>query len=150
MKKQAIEVLSLNDLPDLSNFYVSLDTEIKFKLKLDNTKLIYPINIIHEQPNYNTEIQIKIALLNNSYLEIPVNITIKKGAIKSSTNFNAIIFILDQKSKVKITPALHIYEKEINGASHGLIVKNIKRKDTYYLESRGIDFDTAKNLIIGF
>lgn len=150
MKKQIIEVLSLKNLPDLSNFYINSDTEIKFKLKLNNKKLIYPINMIHELPNYNTEIQIKIALLKNSYLEIPVNIIIKKGAIKSATNFNAVIFVLDQKSKVKITPALHIYEKEINGASHGLIIKNIKRKDTYYLESRGIDFKTAKNLIIGF
>lgn len=148
--EDVFEIKTIKELPDLSHFIVKQNTKIDIKLKLKNQKLIYQINIIHNQPNLLSEIKIKIALFKNSYLEIPVNITIQKNAIDSFTSFNATVFILDEQSKAKVTPGLHIFEKEIKGASHGLIIKNIKKRDTYYLQSRGFTFEESKNLIIGF
>ena len=118
-------------------------------MKLIDKKIIKPIQIIHSKPNLTSNINIKIALYGNSSIEMPVEIIVNKGATGTSTNFKATVFLMSEKAKANVTPGLFIHEKDILSAGHGVVIKNIKEKDTLYLQSRGIERGEAREMVVG-
>lgn len=149
MSKILIE--NLNDLEalDLSNFEVTDDIDIEIKFKVFDEKIVKPIKIIHSEPDLQSKIYIKLALYGKASVEIPVEIWVKEGAKNTSTNFKALIYLMTNSARANITPGLFIHEKEIASAGHGVVIKSIKDKDTFYLQSRGIPNQAAKELIVG-
>jgi len=147
---KTISIKTLEDLQklDLNNFTVTEDIEIHISLKIIDKKVNYPIVIKHNQPDLVSNIKIKAALYGNSELIMPVEIIVNHGAKNTKTGFNAIVYILSSEARARITPGLFIHEKEILGAGHGLIIKNIKDRDTVYLESRGIQKSEAREMIV--
>ncbi len=145
-----IEIRTLDQLHsiDLSNFEVIEDTEIDIQLRLIDTELQYPISITHEIPDLLSSIRIKIALFGKSKVTIPVQIRVKKGARGTSTGFKALVYQMSPHAHANITPGLFIEERNINAASHGVVIKNIKDKDLLYLRSRGIERERAREMII--
>jgi Fe-S cluster assembly scaffold protein SufB len=57
---------------------------------------------------------------------------------------------MSPQARALVTPGLFIEEKNIQGAGHGVVIKNIKDKDLYYLQARGISKTEARELIIPF
>ncbi len=150
-KMREIRIKKLEDLKalDISSHEVVEDIDIEITLKLVNQNISFPINIFHSKPNLSSRIFIKIALYGNSKADIPVEILVNEGAKGTSTNFKALVYLMDEKAKANITPGLLIHEKDIASAGHGVVIKNIKEKDTFYLQSRGIEKELAKELIVG-
>ena len=72
--------------------------------------------------------------------------TIKKGAKGSKTRQNAKIMVFDELSKAIAKPVLKIDENEIE-ASHGASVGKISDEQMFYLTSRGLTEEVAKELI---
>lgn len=72
--------------------------------------------------------------------------TIKNGSKGSKTRQNAKIMVFDQLSKAIAKPVLKIDENEIE-ASHGASVGKINDEHMFYLTSRGLTEDQAKELI---
>ena len=72
--------------------------------------------------------------------------TIKKGAKGSKTRQNAKIMVFDEISKAIAKPVLKIDENEIE-ASHGASVGKINDEHMFYLTSRGLTEEQAKELI---
>lgn len=138
------------NLPDLSNFEVTEDIEINFIARITDESIFYPIKILHKIPNLSLKFHVKLALFSKANIKMPVEIIVEKGAINTATNFKATVFLMDKYAKAEITPGLFIHEKNILNAGHGVIIKNVKPKDTFYIQSRGIDFNKARDLIIGF
>jgi len=134
---------------DLQSFEVTEDIDIQIKLKLVDQKIEYPINIFHKKKDLKSNLNIKVVLYGNSELKMPIEMKVVEGATGTSTNLRAIVYILSDKSKAQITPGLLIHEKEINSAGHAVIIKNIKDKDTVYIQSRGIEKNVAKEIIVG-
>jgi Fe-S cluster assembly protein SufD len=134
---------------DISDFNIAEDTSIDIKLKLVDELLEYPIKVIHSKPNLTSNIKVKIAIYGKGNLKMPVEIWVKEGAINTSTNFKALVYLLSNDARAEVTPGLFIHEKNIQSAGHGVIIKNIKDKDTFYLRSRGIEKEMAKELIVG-
>ena len=71
---------------------------------------------------------------------------ILKGSIKSKTQQNAKIMVFDKASNAIAKPILKIDENDIE-ASHGAVVGKINDEHLFYLTSRGISENEAKELI---
>jgi Fe-S cluster assembly scaffold protein SufB len=115
---------------------------------LNDKDFISNLKVFHTKPNLSSNIELKFVLYGKSKVELPVEITVNKGAINTSTNFHALVYLMDNEAKANITPSLFIHEKNIHKAGHGLVIKNIKPKDTIYFQSRGIDDDSAKKMLV--
>lgn len=148
MKEILIQTIEELKSYDFENFEVTEDIEINIRLKLIDEKVEYPIKIFHKRKNLTSNLNIKAALYGNSELKMPIEMKVEDGATGTSTNLKALIFLLSDKAKAQVTPGLLIHEKNIQSAGHGVIIKNIKDKDTVYIESRGIEKEVAKELII--
>jgi Fe-S cluster assembly scaffold protein SufB len=143
-----INITNIENPYDLKDFEVHEDTTINFISRIYDKSFELPIKIIHRKPDLSSNITIRIALFGQSQVRIPVEIYVVKGAVNTYTNFKASVFIMSNESKADITPSLFIHEKAIRGAGHSLVIKNIKQKDTLYLQSRGIKFEKARDLIM--
>ncbi len=143
-----INITDIENLYNLKNFEVSEDTAINFLSRIYDKSVEFPIKIVHRKPDLSSSIIIRIAMFGKSQIHIPVEIYVEKGAVNTYTNFKATVFIMSDESKAHITPSLFIHEKSIRGAGHSLVIKNIKSKDTLYLQSRGIKFEKARDMII--
>ena len=71
---------------------------------------------------------------------------IMKNSIKSKTQQNAKIMVFDEASNAIAKPILKIDENEIE-ASHAAVVGKINDEHLFYLTSRGISEQEAKELI---
>lgn len=71
---------------------------------------------------------------------------IYKGSIKSKTQQNCRIMVFDEKSIAVAKPILRIDENDLE-ASHAAIVGKINDEHLFYLTSRGLTEETAKELI---
>ena len=72
--------------------------------------------------------------------------TINKGAIKSKTQQNCKIMVFDEASNAIAKPILKIDENDLE-ASHGAVVGKINDEHLFYLTSRGLSEENAKELI---
>lgn len=69
-----------------------------------------------------------------------------KGSIKSKTQQNCKIMVFDEESDATAKPILKIDENDLE-ASHGAVVGKINDEHLFYLESRGLSEEVAKELI---
>ena len=69
-----------------------------------------------------------------------------KGAVKSKAQQNCRIMVFDEASNAIAKPILKIDENDLM-ASHGAVVGKINDEHLFYLTSRGISEETAKELI---
>lgn len=148
---KSIEIKNIEDLKrlDLSNFKVEEDVEFDIKLRLYNENFEYPIKLIHEKKGLSSKISIKLALFGKSFIKIPTEIHVKKNAIDTATGFKALVLLMSPQARATVTPGLFIEEKNILSASHGVVIKNIKDKDLVYLRARGIEKQSAREMIVG-
>ena len=91
-----------------------------------------------------------MGLFGKSKVKMPVVIFVKEGAKETSTKFKANVLLMSPNSYANITPGLFIHEKNIQSAGHGVVIKNVKDKDLYYLRARGINKNDAREIIVGF
>ena len=55
--------------------------------------------------------------------------------------------MLTKDTKMHTRPILDIHTKEIE-CSHGCTISNINKEHMYYLQSRGFDKDSAKDILV--
>lgn len=146
-----IEVKNLNDLIELNleNHDNCFDISITGTVVLHQITGILPIKITHRMPNTSFHFNVKFIVYENVDFEIPVEIRVEKGAIGVSTSFHALVYNLNSTSKLKVVPGMFIYEKNINSAAHGVVIKNLTRKDLIYFLARGVSENDAKNYVLG-
>lgn len=69
-----------------------------------------------------------------------------KGSVKSNAQQNCKIMVFDEASNAVAKPILKIDENDLV-ASHGAVIGKINDEHLFYLTSRGLSEDTAKELI---
>ena len=84
--------------------------------------------------------------LDDGFLTFSGISEIKKGAYKSITKQNAKIMVFDEKSRGIAKPILKIDEHDIE-ANHAAVVGKINDDHLFYLKSRGLNEQKAKELI---
>ena len=72
---------------------------------------------------------------------------IKKSANKSSNIQKATLFVMDKTSKVECKPILLIDTDDVK-ASHANALGEISEESLFYLQSRGIELDRARKMIV--
>lgn len=83
---------------------------------------------------------------NESFMHFKGDSHIQKGSIRSKAHQSAKIMVFDEKCHAKANPILKIDENDIE-ASHAAVVGKVNEEHMYYLCSRGINENDAKQLI---
>lgn len=123
------------------NSVVNLNTSI-----ISQGNNIYKLNIYHNSNNTISNTKIHGVSYDNSKIIIENNGYIPKGSYQSILKQdNKIILMGDNNSKIE--PNLFIDEYDVE-ASHGAYIGKFEDEVLFYLNSRGIDYNTSYNLLI--
>ena len=103
--------------------------------------------MIHLAPYTKSNIVSKSIASNGGNATYRGTVRISKNAIHSISNVKCDTIILDKKSKSDTIPT-NIVDNESSYLEHEATVSKIEEDKLFYLMSRGIDEDKAKELII--
>ena len=103
--------------------------------------------MIHLAPNTTSDIISKSIALNGGDATYRGCVHICRDAINSHSNVKCDTIILDSKSKSDTIPK-NIIENESSTINHEATVSKISKEKLFYLQSRGITEERAKELII--
>ena len=115
-------------------------------LGADNDKKVFNINFNHVAKNTTGVMSNYGVVEDESMMHFKGISHIKNGSIKSKTHQSAKIMVFDPKCHAKANPILKINENDIE-ASHAAIVGKVNDEHMFYLCSRGISENDAKQLI---
>jgi Fe-S cluster assembly scaffold protein SufB len=146
--------LIVNQICNIKNIDQNINIELNginsrieyyFSTISNNTKK-YKINVYHNNINTKSTIYSRGISLNQSTLEFDINGYIKKGSMNTCLNQDSkIIMLQDNKSVIK--PNLYIDEDKVE-AKHSAVVGRFSEEELFYLRSRGLDYNTAINLLV--
>jgi Fe-S cluster assembly protein SufD len=105
------------------------------------------ITVHHQAENTKSNIIIKSALKDTSSVFFDGLIKIEKGAKGTNAWLAAHLLLLSQKARGIAVPNLEILENDIK-AGHATTVGRINDLELFYLMSRGIPEEEAKQLIV--
>ncbi|MGP1413657.1 MAG: SufD family Fe-S cluster assembly protein [Bacillales bacterium] len=137
-----------------SNFILNINlegnqskTEFNFSSIINNfTSKKYLINFNHINVNTSSIVKGYGIVLKESNFNCDVISTINDKCINSSTNQNVKVILIDEKSKGKVCPIMNIYCDDVI-ANHSCAIGHINNEHLYYLNTRGISENKAKELI---
>jgi Fe-S cluster assembly protein SufD len=101
----------------------------------------------HIAPRATSDVMFKGALQGESRTVFRGNVFVHRDAIGTSTDENNRSLILTKGARADATPFLEIECSDIT-AGHGSATGQIDARHLYYLQSRGIDRETALRLIV--
>ena len=106
-------------------------------------KLSIEINHLAPQPHSNC--CVKAILEQASKLQFVGNVYIQKEAEEAVAHQRNLNHILDPDSRVISLPNLHVFNRKIE-ASHGTATQPIPEETLFYLRSRGLSLEQAKQV----
>lgn len=115
-------------------------------LSAENDKKEFSVSFIHNAKNTYAEMNNYGVCIENSKLIFSGIGYIRKGAKNAKTHQNAKIMVFDPSCQAFANPILKIDENEIE-ASHAAAVGRVNDNHLFYLTSRGLKEDVAKQLI---
>lgn len=89
----------------------------------------------------------KSAVFNSAYFAHAGLIEVENSAKNSNSYFSSKGINLSKEAKISIMPKLEIRNNEVS-CSHGCTVSGVKNAEIYYLKSRGIRSEVAKEMLI--
>jgi Fe-S cluster assembly protein SufD len=105
------------------------------------------VTVLHQAENTTSEVIIKSALKDTSSVFFDGLIKIEHGAKGTNAWLAAHLLLLSQKARGIAVPNLEILENDIK-AGHATTVGRINDIEMFYLMSRGIPEEKAKELIV--
>lgn len=113
----------------------------------DDNQLQININVTHSAPDTKSEIILKGVLKDTSKVNFEGLVKIEKGAKGTNTWLATHLLILSDQAKGRATPSLEILENDIK-AGHAATVGKVNDMEMFYLQSRGLSTQKAKDLIV--
>jgi len=109
----------------------------------------YKVRVVADHRVANTfgRIVIKGVVANGARVTVDGMVKIGKEARKTDSFLEMRILLLDKKSSAVAEPKLEIENNDVR-ASHAATVGKIDDEQLFYLESRGVDIEEAKKLIV--
>ena len=115
-------------------------------LAASSYKKVFDVNAIHNNINTSSQLDNYGVCRDDAKLIFSGICQINKGAHGSKAHQNAKIMIFDERSNGIAKPILKIDENDIE-ASHASVVGKINDEHLFYLTSRGLSEERAKQLI---
>jgi Fe-S cluster assembly protein SufD len=148
------------------SFYMGLNTDwtreqSRIELVGEETKtrlrgLLFPTDkqfmavqslINHTQPNTNAKQVFRSVAADQGVAQLQGRVLVQPGADKTySTQSNKSI-LLDPGAEARSCPQLEIYADDVV-CNHGASIGELEEKQLFYLESRGIDVDSARRMLL--
>ncbi len=113
----------------------------------DSDQIVAPIHIRHSAPNTTSEIYLKSVLSGEAVRDGEVLVTIEKGAKGAKTRLETRALLLSPKARAKTKPILEILENDVQ-ASHAATTGPLDENALFYLQSRGVSIDDARQVLI--
>lgn len=137
-------VLSLKIM--LSGEQSECDIKIAYLSNKNNVENI-KVEVIHKHKNTISSQQIKGILTDTATMVFDGVIRIPKDSQKCDGTQNHRAILLSDGAKVQATPELEIYADDVKCA-HGSAVGELEADHLFYLQSRGVDLDTARRILL--
>lgn len=129
--------INLNGISSKVNFHAGIISHNENKYKL---------NVFHNKNNTISNINIHGITIDNSKILIENNGYIPNGSYKSSLKQDNKIITMGSNNS-KIEPNLYIDEYDVE-ASHGAYIGKFEDDILFYLNSRGLDYESSYSLLI--
>lgn len=113
-------------------------------VKMQNVNI--SLEVIHKKQNTQAKIFVRRVMYDDSNSFIKGIIKIEKGAQNSNDYFDEKTLLLGERVVSKVIPSLEIIPNNVK-ASHSSAVSKPDSKEIFYLESRGLEYSKAINLI---
>lgn len=138
--------LELNSFDD--SFVVDKDGEYIFTIDTrENKSLEKKFNIFMSRGGIESKIIFKIIASDGCFVDVNPVLKIEKGQSKTSAYISIKTLMIGSPKKIRIIPSLEISENDVK-AGHGAVISGIDPEEMYYLNSKGLDMVTSRNLII--
>ena len=115
-------------------------------LVADNDRKYVNVSIDHDTKKTYGKFDCFGICKDSGHITVSGESHIYKGSIKSKTQQNCRIMVFDESSDAIAKPILRIDENDLE-ASHAAVVGKINDEHLFYLTSRGLSEETAKELI---
>ena len=105
------------------------------------------ISTTHTAPHCTSDQYYKGVLSGRSRAVFSGKITVERGAQKTDANQKDLNLMLSHGAEVDTKPSLEIYADDVKCA-HGATAGHVDEDTLFYLQSRGVDYDTAQAMLI--
>ena len=105
------------------------------------------ISTTHSAPHCTSDQYYKGILSGRSRAVFSGKITVERGAQKTDANQKDLNLLLSHGAEVDTKPSLEIYADDVKCA-HGATAGHVDEDTLFYLQSRGVDYDTAQAMLI--
>jgi Fe-S cluster assembly protein SufD len=102
--------------------------------------------IIHSQPHATSRELYKGILDDRARGVFQGRVIVAEQAQKTDSQMNNRNLLLSSDAEVDTKPQLEIYADDVKCA-HGMTVGQLEEKSVFYLQSRGVDMETARNML---
>ena len=104
------------------------------------------LHFIHQQPGSSSDIAILIIAQGNAKVQLSATVVIPPDTPNIKTNLD-IKIITDTQATVTAAPNLEISNNQVQ-ASHSLSTVQLTSDEIFYMSSRGLNFNQARQLLI--
>jgi len=112
-----------------------------------NQHVDHHITMNHAAPHCRSRADYRTVLNGRSHAVFNGKVTVQRGAIKTDSCQNSANLLLSKRAQIDTKPELEIYNDDVQCA-HGATVGQLDEEQLFYLLSRGIAEDEARNLLI--
>ena len=105
------------------------------------------ISTTHAAPHCTSDQYYKGILSGRSRAVFSGKITVERGAQKTDANQKDLNLLLSHGAEVDTKPSLEIYADDVK-CGHGATAGHVDEDTLFYLQSRGLDYDTAQAMLI--
>ena len=112
----------------------------------DDDRKMVDVSIDHKSPKTYGKFDCYGICKDDGKITVAGTSHVYKGAVKSKAQQNCKIMVFDESSDATAKPVLKIDENDLQ-ASHGAVVGKINDEHLFYLTSRGLSEEMAKELI---
>ena len=102
---------------------------------------------IHHASDTTSTIEIHAVLDDKSSLDYQGTITVEKTAVRSKAFQTQKNLVISPQAHVISIPNLQVLTHEVQ-CGHGSAVSHLNDDHLFYLQSRGLSYDTARQLIV--
>jgi Fe-S cluster assembly protein SufD len=122
--------------------------EVKGRLQLSGNQQ-EQVNLIidHQAPKTEAEVDLRGVVVDQAQLDLTGKIIIQPDCSQVKSELDQKILILSPRARATAIPELEIMNDQVE-CSHSAAISDISSEQLFYLQSRGLSYDQAREMIV--